>query len=336
MEPLYRDIIKRAWNLTWRNKFLWFFGLFAALLGNGGEYQILITNIDRVVKQSSTLLTWQSFAMTAQIQQVILNIKDFLSTGGISSGILLLVSLGIFLFIVWIVIISETALIYNAERLNRKEKSSFEESFRVSRRFFKPVLVLNLGAKLVVYGIFVIFSTPLAVLFLVNHKFIWSLLFLLISFLILVPLNIIVSFITKYAIAYVVLKKNRVLTAIKNGWALFVKNWLISLEMALVLFIINILVALLLLLIIAFLAIPFVLLTFIFLFVASQNGLILTLVVAIIFIFLVLFLFGAILAAFQLGSWTLLFLKLVEGRGMSKIARLASSFPRFLGRSLGK
>jgi hypothetical protein len=38
---LYRSIFRQAWAITWQYKYLWFFGFFAALLGNGGEYEIL-------------------------------------------------------------------------------------------------------------------------------------------------------------------------------------------------------------------------------------------------------------------------------------------------------
>ena len=40
----YRNILKQAWKITWRNKYLWWLGIFAALLGNGGEFEILFNN----------------------------------------------------------------------------------------------------------------------------------------------------------------------------------------------------------------------------------------------------------------------------------------------------
>ena len=41
MMSLYRNILKQSWQTTWRNKYLWFFGIFAVFLGNAGEYKIL-------------------------------------------------------------------------------------------------------------------------------------------------------------------------------------------------------------------------------------------------------------------------------------------------------
>ena len=45
MESIYRSILKQAVNIAWKFKYLWFFGLFAALAGNGGIYNIGINNI---------------------------------------------------------------------------------------------------------------------------------------------------------------------------------------------------------------------------------------------------------------------------------------------------
>ena len=49
---LYRNILSQAWKITWRSKYLWFFGLFAALLGNGGELEIVFRGFDGDFKDS--------------------------------------------------------------------------------------------------------------------------------------------------------------------------------------------------------------------------------------------------------------------------------------------
>ena len=47
-KPLYRTILISAWRTTWNHKRLWFWGLFVGLLGNAGEYQFLVTALDRL------------------------------------------------------------------------------------------------------------------------------------------------------------------------------------------------------------------------------------------------------------------------------------------------
>ncbi len=46
---VYRPIFKKAWEITKQNRFLWIFGLFAALAGNGGIYEILFKGFGRIV-----------------------------------------------------------------------------------------------------------------------------------------------------------------------------------------------------------------------------------------------------------------------------------------------
>ena len=47
MTSLYRDILKKSWQITKKYFYLWPLGLFVSFLGNGGEYQILINQIKR-------------------------------------------------------------------------------------------------------------------------------------------------------------------------------------------------------------------------------------------------------------------------------------------------
>jgi hypothetical protein len=42
MISIYRPILKTAWKVLWRAKYLWFFGFFAVLFGNTGELNLAI------------------------------------------------------------------------------------------------------------------------------------------------------------------------------------------------------------------------------------------------------------------------------------------------------
>ena len=79
MITLYRDIIKEAWYITWRRKFLWFFGLFAVLLGNGGEYEILIQNINAVSNQQTIVYNLQNIYNNGRLQIYWDNIANYFS-----------------------------------------------------------------------------------------------------------------------------------------------------------------------------------------------------------------------------------------------------------------
>jgi len=58
MNTLYRHILKNAWNIIMKFKYLWILGFFTAFLGNGGEYQILFKQIGLVANQTDSIVTW--------------------------------------------------------------------------------------------------------------------------------------------------------------------------------------------------------------------------------------------------------------------------------------
>ena len=52
---LYRELIARALRLAWQHKFLWGLAFFAALGGNGGEYELLFSGSDSISSRVHSL-----------------------------------------------------------------------------------------------------------------------------------------------------------------------------------------------------------------------------------------------------------------------------------------
>ena len=44
---LYRDILRQSLKSSWQHKYLWFFGLFALLIGGGGELEVITRGFSR-------------------------------------------------------------------------------------------------------------------------------------------------------------------------------------------------------------------------------------------------------------------------------------------------
>ena len=129
----------------------------------------------------------------------------------------------------------------------------------------------------------------------------------------------------KYAIAYVVINKYKVEQAIAQSWRLFKENWLISFEMAVILFFINLLAGLAIVLAILTLAVPFVFLGLIFYYAFSLIGSWLIAILAFASFLFIVVTFGAALAVFQIASWTGLFLELDKNGGVSKLVRVVNN-----------
>jgi hypothetical protein len=62
MMPFYRIILRKAVNLSWRFKWLWFFGFFAAFIGNGSLYEALLRTMSGLSTGDSPFLVFKDYA----------------------------------------------------------------------------------------------------------------------------------------------------------------------------------------------------------------------------------------------------------------------------------
>lgn len=322
--PFYRNILKQAWTLTWRNKYLWWFGIFAALLGNGGELEILFNNTGANPGQA-LFPSWQRIFSTGLFSgHTVTNIGNLLRQDTLNIIIVFLVCLiflAIFVFFVWLVIVSQAAIVNNSATAIKQKKHTLRDGLDSGILNFWPVLALNIIIKAAIYVLLVAATLP-AIFSRGNFN---AILFYIIALMVIVPVAIISSFIMKYAVAYVVINKSKVMPAIKQAWQLFKGNWLISFEMAIILFFINLLIGLAIILAILVLAVPFLFLGLIFYYSFSLIGSWLIVILAFASFLFIVITAGAALAVFQISSWTGLFLELTKNGGVSKLVRVVNN-----------
>lgn len=318
----YRNILKQAWRLTWRNKYLWWFGVFAALLGNGGELEILF---NRPAGGQELFPAWRRLASTGIFSRSALsNIGDLFQRDTLNMIFILtvgLASLAVFLFLVWLVVVSQAALVNNSAAAIKQKKHNFREGINAGVLNFWPVLVLNFLVKAAVYLLFAAISLPL----IFSPASFGAKLFYIFALIVSVPLVIVLSFIMKYAVAYVVISRFRLGQAIKRGWLLFKENWLISFEMAVILFLINLLAGFGIILAILTLAVPFLFLGLISYYSFALIGPWFIAALAFTSFLLIILVIGAALSVFQISSWTGLFLELNKNGGTAKLVRVINS-----------
>lgn len=320
----YRHILKKAWEIAIKNKYLWFFGLFTALLGNGGEYEIFLKTFSEdnqeLFPNLNNLTSTGIFSAEGLRNTVKTAVTDPVNFS-IVMGILL-VSLVLVAFLVWLVIISQAALVNSSAKIIQNKKTTFRDSLAGGIDKFWPVFILNLINRGILIAI-------LALLFLliVKNSGLVSITYI-ISFIILIPLAIIFSFIIKYSVGYVVVKGQKLTAALQNGMRLFKENWIISIEMALLLALINFGLGFIAVIVILVLAIPFLFLAFVFLnFLGSMGGFLAVAVLGLIVFIGLIFTTGAIIATFQVSAWTGLFLELLNKGGVAKIVRIFGKDP---------
>ncbi len=341
--PLYRRILSQAWKITWHHKYLWFFGLFAVLFTSGGEYEVFVRifsgNINEPVLPGLGRVAETGIFSRQGIEGISRIAADDPLTL-LKVGLILLVILVLFIFLIWLSVISQTALVKNAASLTGKKitpiappkagavsgkiaSNNFSSSVLKANEKFWPVFGLNVINKAAIYLAFVLVSLPIVLAAGGTSAIIKSL--YVIAFIVFVPVALALSFIFKYAIAYVVIKGNKFIDSIMAGWLLFIKNWLISLEMAFILFFINFMAGLLIVLIVLSLFIPFLFLALVVYQLASAVGFWIIITIAFIALLAIIVLSGAILSTFQISSWTTIFTELVNKGGVSKIVRIAEA-----------
>lgn len=324
---LYRNILSQAWQVTWRNKYLWFFGLFAALLGNSGDLQIVFRALNGQ-EGNDFIDSCRRFAQTGIFsKQALINAGHLFTTNPGTMVIMLfvcLLCLTLFVFLVWLAIVSQAAIVNDsAEIISAKKNKSagIKPGIMTGTKYFWPVLGLNIFGRLVIFLAFILISQQFIAKILNLNNIAFTLIYVILFILFLV-IAISFSLFIKYSIAYVVIKRNRLTESLRNGWNLFIGNWLVSVEMAIILFVVNLLVSLAIIIAVLTLTTPFVFLALLIGKVISIIGFWLVLMVAAIVLLLIVMLGGAMLSTFQISAWTALFARLIGKGGESKIVRI--------------
>jgi hypothetical protein len=316
----YRSILRQSWKITKQHKKLWIFGALALILSAGSEYQVLtkILNEDYgsgVYEKIQTgggitdLSFWSDFGQLCASQP------------RLGLGLALLIALLTFvLFVVlWVSVKSQISLIkwvktFNANNSKKKDQDiSIWNGISECDGKFWPVLGLNVIFKVGINLLFFILSIPLLYLFFQESSF--AILVYTIFFTVFLPIAISLALIIKYAIISVVVDKNSFVKSMEDGYKIFLKNWLVSLEIAILLFLINFLAGLVIIFVISILILPIILTLLIFNF-------LLPLYFLVIIAFAILIITAAILMTFQTTVWTILFEDLKAKKASAKLERV--------------
>lgn len=329
---LYRGILKKSLAITWRHKYLWFFGLFASLLSGAGRYNMSFSRVSKNWDESF-------FANFVHLTKSgVFNANTFSNLGllfkqdPISTTVYIVFSLifiTLSLFLLWLIIVSQIGLVNNSAKIiknNKGKKTTIREGVDAGIKNFWPVLGLNLIINSLIGFLAILIGLPLIFITVRSGGGIDLLYFVL--FIIFIPLALIFSFLLKYAICYIVIKGKSFIDSIGAAWRLFIENWLISIEMAFILFFIDVLSILALGLAILILAIPYLFIAFGLSSLVSLNLFWILLILGIVLIILLVILAGSVIACFKLVAWTDLFINLTGKGGLSKIIRLAEKIKK--------
>ncbi len=326
---IYRDIIKTAWTILWRYPWLWVFGLLVSLAGVGTELNSVASVAQRMQNQANFLESMRGLANNNQFSAYLTDLIGSLSNQPALLGATIALFLAILLLVFWLVAVSQAGLISATKNIADGQSTSLYSSIKTGHQHFWAILVLNIITRFATYLVMAMAILPFLILFLAQTDAGWSFNVVMgISFIVAVPIALIISFIIKYATMYVVLDGESWWMGLDRAISLFFRNWLVSLEMAG-------------LMLVASLAVNFIL----FILIPSTFGIQVAIFLnnATVISFLTLLpTLGLVMASmawfgtFQYVAWTLLFKKLQSGLVVAKLHRLTSDIPIYIANWITK
>jgi len=311
---VYRPILKKAWKITKENKFLWIFGFFITILTSGGEFNLLISKLSNLSNETVSFF-FKNLYHFQFLKTPNTFLRTYLSLPPYSFIIYTILSLVIIFLLLLLSVSSQGAIIKATKQIDKEEKVGIKNAFKEGKKLFWPMLGSNILGRILIYSILLIISLPF-IFILIKTK---TLLYL--CFIIYIVLTVILSFIIRFSYCYVVLENKNPIQALKSAISLFFKNWVVSLEMAFIIFLITILTGFIIILSIILALLPLFLIYLIFQSLNFSFGLnLITPLAILIFIFIFITLIS-FLTTFQYSSWVLLFMRLVKEKVPSKISR---------------
>lgn len=325
--PLYRKIFSRALAVSWQYKYLWFFGLFAAIIGSGG-YEI----VGQSLSSSPAFFEWiNNLSQTGIFNSDIFgNLRKLAIEQPLNLSLMLLMYVFLAaaaLFVLWLATVSQIAIVSNNLQILAGKAHTLQGGLSNGVKRFWPVFSMNVMEKIVVASVLFIVNLPLMFSAFTEISKAEMTAYIVI-FIILVPALLIMSLIIKYAIAYIIIKNETFGQSLKRAWRLFADNWIISIEMALLLFFISFIFAFLVLISISVMVLPFLFLvnmtSIAFGAFASLIIVLISAIVALVFIVAA----SAFMTTFQIVCWTDLFIEIVGKGAESKLERIFSGLAR--------
>lgn len=318
-KPLYREALSRSWRLVWDHKLVWVYGLFAAFLGQLGILELLV-NVGYASTSYALYPSWLSIPKFWRLQ-------DFaplwrLPPDQFVWALFLFVMLaGLALVMLFVSLISQGALIKSAAQsakgggfFPRIGKAWHAGVAHVWRLFFIQVFK---KCALLLLTVVVGWATLNAAVEATTS--VGDVLVFFGVFLLAILVGLAVSFLAVYAACYVVVEEFPLFQAVAAAWKLFMGHSLVSIEVGLIVLLLNVLVGAL-----AVVGLFVSFLPSIFLWAIAAATLNSALFVtafgigAVLFTLCIFFL-GAVLTAYTTATWTYLFMKMHKEGIVSRI-----------------
>jgi len=236
----YGDLIRDAFRITLRNRYLWFFGFFAG--GTGSNFGGNLSSSRNFNPGNFNPENWQRSDLSGLTAQV----GQGLGTAVLIFGIVVVALLLVLLFII-MAAISQGALADSVAAIDRGEGRRFGSTWRSGIANFWRVLGYFVVFFLIAVGLLVVIGIPVALLIggtfaatqSIGARVTVAVIVGIVAILLLIVVFIPLAIIGQYALREIVVGRERVLASVGSGYGIFRRNlgrslllWLIQLGLS--------------------------------------------------------------------------------------------------------
>lgn len=322
LKPVYRELIPSALREAWRERWLWPFAIFAALLHTGGVYDVILRSMRMVQNEGAALVRGNISPAAAYGWQNLTLGNGWLSFLGTVQSLAYAI---IFVFaLLALSVIAQGALVFGIGTRIRGKKPTFRECLGAGAHVFGKIAALNVITIGAIWLSRLILLLPYG--YAATRSSFVSVSLYLLTALAFIGLIIALTSIHFFALNAILLQDAHLAEAIERGFLLLRKGWLAVLELALLLFGVGIIVFIIGIVTLFIMAIPLVLLMLGALLVGFHAALSLGYFVGTFLVLLLVLAAGAFTVTFQYAAWHRLFIQLGEGGAVAKLHRWSHWF----------
>lgn len=301
--------LKEAWHLTRRYKKLWLLGLFASFFGGGiaETFFIAYDNLSSSGERTKAIIkTLQGIDLQSIVSHIVQNIQTA-PLQAISWFFLTVLFLCVIAAILWLIAMAETALIRAIPIIQQGKNIALTQLIVGIQRATGKVLAIQALRNVIVLFLVIVTGSLFMGILTMKEPTISILFSLFLVFVVSIILHLLLSVLSLYTMGAIVIHQKTLKEGIQRGFKLFRENWEFTIEMALLLFVIEIISSITALLFFIIVTIPFAL--FLSLSIVAQHVLLVTLSLSLIGFIITggLIFFRAVFTAYQITCWMLLY-----------------------------
>lgn len=225
----YLEAFKEAFYRIWKNRFLWFWGIFLPSgfsMGLNFNYNANESDFSQIpADEDRVFQTMQDFTAT-HWQLVVAVVALFI----------------FFVIITWVFsAISRKGVIRTLDQLQNKEKPpifGWKDVWREGKTEYLRIIKLDIALTLLVMAVFVALALPIGFMF-VTKRIVAAIFLTLIGLVIFVPLVFLINFIKNISVIFISLANTGIIRSIEGAYNLTLKNLRESLKFLLLSFLLG-------------------------------------------------------------------------------------------------